>query len=339
MWVVRPAQASDAEQLVALAKQATLVHTLPRTAADVGRYIERSLLSFASAVIAPSNEFYVLVLQDADGGLGGVAAVSATAGADGTFFAFRNDVINQVARDLRIAHDVQVLTLCSDLTSYSQLLSFFARPASVDRSGADLLSRARLMLATLAPQRFADGFFVSLAGWNDADRQSPFWEAIGRKFFGMDYLQAEQAVQGARNRTLIVELMPYYPIYAALLPDSAKNCLGKPHPASELPFEILNKEGLQPGKYIDIFDGGPILQAHRSQIKSLTTATTLVAKPAAQTRDQRRQFLVSCNRFSDFRCVLTDAEVQPSDNCIYLPPATFHALEIEAGMRVMVAEG
>ena len=40
----------------------------------------------------------------------------------------------------------------------------------------------------------------------------------GRKFFKMDFLDAERTIGGARNRTLIVELMPHYPVYVPLLP-------------------------------------------------------------------------------------------------------------------------
>ena len=271
MFVVRPVATADVPALAALAAVATQgVHTLPRTPQAIERAVERSIASFAARVDIPSEESYLFVLESgSDGSVAGAAAISATAGSSGTFFAFRNDVIQQVSRDLDISHNVHALTLCSDLTGHSQLSSFFVRgrrdagTGAVEGSEAQLLSRARLLFAATAPHRFGDRFFASLAGMIDAAGRSPFWEALGRKFFQMDFLDAERLIEGARNRTLIVELMPHYPVYVPLLPGDAQAAMGQVHPEGELPFRILSAEGFEPDEFIDIFDGGPILQAHR----------------------------------------------------------------------------
>lgn len=193
--LVRPVALADVAALERLASGATAgVHTLPKSRAAIERAVHHSVASFAAQVDIPSDETYTFVLQDARGHLIGSAALSATAGANGTFFAFRNDVMQQVSRDLHISHSVHALTLCSGLTGHSQLSSFYV--AGDDARGAALLSRARLLFAALAPHRFGDRFFASLAGMTDANGQSPFWEALGRKFFQMDFLQAEGLIEG-----------------------------------------------------------------------------------------------------------------------------------------------
>jgi arginine N-succinyltransferase len=173
-------------------------------------------------------------------------------------------VIQQVSRDLNISHSVHALTLCSELTAYSQLSGFYISRRDDAGREAALLSRARLLYAVLAPHRFGDRFFVPLAGVTDEDGQSPFWDALGRKFFKMDFLDAERVIGGARNRTLIVELMPHYPVYVPLLPGPAQAAMGQIHPNGELAFDLLTEEGFEADEYIDIFDGGPILQAHKN---------------------------------------------------------------------------
>ena len=135
---------------------------------------------------------------------------------------------------------------------------------------AALLSRARLLYAVLAPHRFGDRFFVPLAGVTDDNGQSPFWDALGRKFFKMDFLEAERIIGGARNRTLIVELMPHYPVYVPLLPGPAQAAMGQIHPSGELAFDLLTEEGFEADEYIDIFDGGPILQSHKHALRSFS---------------------------------------------------------------------
>jgi arginine N-succinyltransferase len=266
MYVVRPVETTDVGALETLLATSTPgVHTLPRTREKIAAFVERSIASFAAHVDIPSEESYLFVLEDSTTReLIGTAAIHASAGSNGTYFAFRNDVIQQVSRDLNISHSVHALTLCSELTAYSQLSGFYMRRRDDAGREAALLSRARLLYAVLAPHRFGDRFFVPLAGVTDEDGQSPFWDALGRKFFKMDFLDAERIIGGARNRTLIVELMPHYPVYVPLLPGDAQAAMGQIHPNGQLAFDLLTEEGFEADEYIDIFDGGPILQAHKN---------------------------------------------------------------------------
>jgi arginine N-succinyltransferase len=246
--------------------------------------IELSIASFAAHVDIPSEEGYLLVLESPDKQIVGTAAMFAAAGSNGTYFSFRNDVIQQVSRDLNISHSVHALTLCSELTGYSQLSSFYVGEREHGTPEAALLSRARLMFAVLAPHRFSDRFFVPLAGVTDSEGGSPFWDALGRKFFKMDFLDAERVIGGARNRTLIVELMPHYPVYVPLLPGDAQAAMGQIHPSGELAFNLLTAEGFEADDYIDIFDGGPILQAHKNSLRTFTGAL----QRRVATRSKRR---------------------------------------------------
>lgn len=330
-WLVRPVAPEDADGLKRIAADALpSVSTIPRTHAAIARAIERSVTSFAETVDVPGDEYYMLVLEDGDGRLCGLAAVAATAGADGTFFAFRNDVIHQVSRDLGVSNSIHALTLCSDLTGYSQLLSFYVADPARSRYTAELLSRARLLLAVTAPERFSERFTVSLAGMTDAQRCSHFWDALGRQFFGMDYLAAEKAVEGARNRTLIVELMPHYPVYVPLLPGEAQAVMGQLHPEAVLPFEILTREGFEADQYIDIFDGGPILQARRTGLRTVFGSAQLkvAATPLVEIGTR---MLVAAYTEGRYRCVLADAVCNRAAFTIALSQAACRRLDVTAG--------
>lgn len=159
-----------------------------------------------------------------------------------------------------------------ELTAYSQLSGFYVDASVAHRPEAALLSRSRLLYAVQAPHRFGDRFFVPLAGLTDENGGSPFWDALGRKFFKMDFLDAERVIGGARNRTLIVELMPHYPVYVPLLPGDAQAVMGQIHPSGELAFNLLTSEGFEADEYIDIFDGGPILQAHKHTLRTFSSS-------------------------------------------------------------------
>jgi arginine N-succinyltransferase len=274
--------------------------------------------------------------------LAGTAAISATAGSNGTFFAFRNDVIQQVSRDLNINHSVHALTLCSDLTGYSQLSSFYVRNWRTAGTEAALLSRARILFAACAPHRFGDRFFASLAGVTDGNAQSPFWEALGRKFFQMDFLEAERQVDGARNRSLIVELMPHYPVYVPLLAGAAQAAMGQVHAEGELPFRILSAEGFEPDEFIDIFDGGPILQAHKHALRafssSLTRRVTDVSNGGVNVGangNQKVAYLVATGEAEDFRSVLVESAPLELSDSISLSSEAMRSLDVVSGDVVL----
>jgi arginine N-succinyltransferase len=337
MYLVRPVEASDIPALETLATVVTPgVHTLPRTRATIERAVERSLASFKSQPDVPTEESYFFVLESTeDKSIAGTAAIAATAGSSGTFFAFRNDVLSQVSRDLNISHNVHALTLCSDLTSCSQLSSFYLRNRSGAGDEATLLSRARLLFAAVAPQRFSDRFFASMSGITDATGRSPFWEALGRKFFQMDFLEAERMIEGARNRTLIVELMPHYPVYVPLLPGEAQAAMGQVHAEGELPFQILTDEGFEPDEYIDIFDGGPILQAHKNALRSFAHSTLRTV--ASKTNDDAEidTFLVATASEDRFRALVTDCTASELSDVAILPDASMRVLGVVPGDSVI----
>ncbi|MEC5217055.1 arginine N-succinyltransferase [Actimicrobium sp. GrIS 1.19] len=330
---VRPVALADIPALVALAAGATSgVHTLPKTPEAIERAVRHSLASFAADVDMPGDESYTFVLEDSDDQrILGSAALAASAGVNGTFFAFRNDVMQQVSRELNIGHSVHALTLCSGLTGHSQLASFYV--ASDDEQHAVLLSRARLMFAASAPQRFGDRFFASLAGITDDAGRSPFWEALGRKFFQMDFLEAERLIEGGRNRSLIVELMPHYPVYVPLLPGAAQAAMGQVHAEGELPLQILSDEGFEADEFIDIFDGGPILQAHKHALRSFSAALPRRVK-AADGGAGEPSYLVCHGAQNAFCAILVSAATLETSDSIGLSAQSQRSLNVAVGDTV-----
>jgi arginine N-succinyltransferase len=339
MHVVRPVELSD---ITALEKLAAVtmpgVHTLPKTREKIAVMVERSIASFAAHVDIPSEESYLFVLEgEAGGEIAGTAAIHASAGSNGTYFSFRNDVIQQVSRDLNISHSVHALTLCSELTAYSQLSGFYVRERERAGLEAALLSRARLLFAVLAPHRFGDRFFVPLAGVTDSAGSSPFWDALGRKFFKMDFLDAERTIGGARNRTLIVELMPHYPVYVPLLPGDAQAAMGQIHPDGELAFNLLTEEGFEADDYIDIFDGGPILQAHKNSLRSFTGSVVrnVVLDERDGGRDAAICYAIAASSEQNFRAITVACPSVESGDSVHLPQHAIDALMVAPGDSVI----
>ena len=64
-----------------------------------------------------------------------------------------------------------------------------------------------------------------------------------------------------RSKEFLASLMPQSPLYVPLLPEAAQRAIGQLHPDGALPFAILQAEGFDGERYIDILDGGPTMEA------------------------------------------------------------------------------
>ena len=62
------------------------------------------------------------------------------------------------------------------------------------------------MLIAVDPVRFGPKAMAEIRGFTDGEGKSPFWDAVGSKFFHMDYRKAD--VLSARDHRFIADLMP-----------------------------------------------------------------------------------------------------------------------------------
>jgi arginine N-succinyltransferase len=171
MYVVRPVEITDLEQLEALVRRDShRVHTLPRARAALCALIERSVASFGRAVHEPADERYTFVLDDGKGALAGTATLVARAGDGGGYLSFRRAMMQQRSDDPDVRVDVAMLRLCTDLSGHSQLAGFHAPDPAMDRADKALLARARLMYAT-AVRRSGMRSAASSSTWSSARRR------------------------------------------------------------------------------------------------------------------------------------------------------------------------
>lgn len=337
MYVVRPAELADLAKLEALARRDNQrVHTLPQQRGALARQVEQSVASFAGDAAMPAGERYTFVLEAGDGALAGTASLVAQAGAGASFLSFRQDMMHQLSPEPHVSNDVETLMLCADLSGYSQLAGYHAPARGLDPSYKALLGRARMMYAALAPQRFAPKFFASLPGPIDKRNGSPFWDAIGRHFFHMDFMQVESLLEGARNRALIVGLMPHYPVYVALLPEAARQAIAAVDPCARAAFEMLCGEGFEANDYVDICDGGPLLQASLHALKSSSASLRRRVSPRVRDSGAGAQRYLVCNaREHGFRAIAAWSDAVEQQDFITLAPDQRRLLDVGAGDEVV----
>ncbi|MGQ3054580.1 MAG: arginine N-succinyltransferase [Roseateles sp.] len=304
--LLRPVAEADLPALVRMAAaSADGISSLPNDAAKLAARIAASLQAFASLDDASGEETYLFVLEDlAAGRVVGCSGIAASAGFFDRFYSYRNEFVVHASAALGVSQRMHTLHLCHDLTGATLLTSFYLDPGYEHGPAAQLLSRARLLFIRAHAERFSERIAAESPGITDAAGQSPFWDAVGRRFFGMDYPQAELIV-GGRSKAFIADLMPPSPIYVALLPEAAQWALGQLHPVGELPFSVLQDEGFDADSYVDIFDGGPTVDAPLASLRSVRLAREVVVAAEADARG-REWALLACTERARFRAVLAE---------------------------------
>ncbi|NRO97985.1 arginine/ornithine succinyltransferase subunit alpha [Paraburkholderia sp. NMBU_R16] len=315
MLFVRPARLSDLDALEQMARAARpVLHSLPHDRHALEARIALSEDSFRAEVDFPGEEFYLFVLEDAaTGTLLGTSSIVAAAGYAEPFYVFRNDALIHASRELHVNRKIHALTMSHELTGKSRLAGFYLGPAVTGDASAHLLSRARMMYVAANRRRFTPEVFSLLLGVTDEAGTSPFWEAVGRKFFARDFAEVEK-ISGGRSRTFIAEVMPSYPLYVPLLPEAAQRVLGEPNAKSLLAYDIHLEEGFEPDRFVDIFDAGPVLTAQVDRSACVVSNETRIVREkteAASAADPSSAaaattYLVANNRAGEFRCALAE---------------------------------
>jgi arginine N-succinyltransferase len=344
--LIRPIRTSDLDALVHMAQTAGAGFTsLPPVPEFLLKKIEMSEHSFAVPVQHPGHERYMFVLEDlATGLVGGCCAIEAACGLDEPFYNYHVGITVHATRELGVYNPIPTLYLANDYTGVSVLCSLYLMPEFRSGGAGRLLSKCRFLFMATHPQRFATKVIAEMRGVSDEDGRSPFWEGLGRHFFSIDYDRAEHVV-GMGNKACIAELMPKHPIYTVLLPEEARSVMGRVHPQTAPALRLLEQEGFRYQNYIDIFDGGPTVEAPVADVRTARLSRVLpvrIETPSpVESGDEGfgesfgEEHLIANLSVKDYRCAL--ATLQPAADHVPIPPQLAAALGVKEGDSVRLS--
>ncbi|MGQ0618877.1 MAG: arginine N-succinyltransferase [Panacagrimonas sp.] len=336
MNLIRPIRIDDLDALIDMAQSAGAGFTsLPPVPDFLREKIELSLRSFAAEVSIAGHERYLFVLEDHETGhIGGCCAIEAACGLDEPFYNYRLGLQVFASAKFEVYRRVPTLYLTNDYTGSSVLCSLYLRPEFRSGGTGRLLSKCRFLFMAAFPQRFASKVIAEMRGVSDENGRSPFWEGLGRHFFSIDYAQAEHIV-GIGNKSFIAELMPRHPIYSVLLPPEAQKVMGHVHAQTAPALHLLEKEGFRHQGYVDIFDGGPTVEAPLADIRSIRQSQLLEARIMDRAASSGlAPYLIANMRLDGFCCVM--APLSPSRDHVVVDPSTAAALNIVPGDPVRI---
>ena len=300
-FVIRAATGGDLQALYEMAKLTGGGFTnLPPDRKSLAAKLERSAAAFARGESDLADELFVLVLENTGTGeVRGTGQMFTQVGQSWPFYSYRLNTLTQHSAELQRSVRAELLSLTTDLEGSSEVGGLFLHPSERAGGLGLLLARSRYLFIAGHRARFATRILAELRGIIDERGGSPFWDAIGGKFFGMSFQDADE-FNATHGNQFIADLMPKHPVYVAMLPETARRVIGLPHPSGRAAMRMLETEGFTYEGYVDIFDGGPTMTARTDQVKSIAGA--VAAKLTATRIEQGEKVLLATGQLAGFRC-------------------------------------
>lgn len=331
-FIIRAVSKGDILQLTDLAKQFNLLN-LPGDRKIISEKIARSEASFAGDLPKNKSE-YIFVLEDVEEKMVvGSSLIIAKHGSEEVphcyFKILKRD---HFSKDLGIGFIHQVLRFQLDTdgpTEIGGLLvdkSYRRRPERLGKQ----ISLSRFVYMALNPDRFESRVLCELTPPLTDEGRSEFWEALGRRFTGLPYQEADALSQ--TNKEFIESLFPEEDIYLSLLDSKARLVLGRVGEATKPAQHLLESIGFQYLDEVDPFDGGPHYGCKTEKILPIKLGKKLrvgEAKDSAYTE----MGLIGIGS-DDFKCTLSAYDMQ--DGHVMIPSKTRDRLKLDSGQEVFV---
>ncbi len=314
MMLIRPITEADFPALRLIAEESGVGFTsLPMNDEILRAKIDRSLQSFDRSDEQVGDESYLFVLEDTDSGeIVGTTAVATGVGTTEAFYHYHRELVVHSSRELGVHNQMEVLTLCNHYTGSTEVCTLYLRDSYRKGTNGRLLSKCRFLFMAEFASRFNPKVIAEMRGVSDGQGHSPFWEWLGEHFFSMEFPKADYLV-GLGNKVFIAELMPKYPLYVNMLSQEAQAVIGQVHDKTRPALRLLEKEGFKHVGYIDIFDGGPTVEAELPEIHSVRHSRRCRVRIAPAVIDDNavQQPCLICNTdLTNFRATLCDLQTE-----------------------------
>lgn len=304
--------------------------TLPADRAALARKLERHRLSLGQIDLAPRDQVFLLLLENAaTGEVVGTANLHACLGQDWPFYSYRVSRVHQTSREVGKKVSADVLLVVNEFDGATEVGGLFLRPDHRRGGLGRLLARSRYLFIAQHRACFAERVVAEMRGYHEPAGRSAFWDAVGRHFFDMDYLEADH-LNAVHGNQFISDLMPRYPVYIRMLPAEAQAVIGQPHRDGRRAYDLLLEEGFRDEGYVDIFDAGPTLWAPTDELRAVRDSGVAPARLGDPGRAPTR--LIAAGRGVEFRVACGGAAIEGEE--LVIAPAMAATLGVGARAQV-----
>jgi len=271
-YEIRGATSADEEALLALAAHLNTVN-LPNDRMSVRELLAHAEHSFDGSVPSAKRK-YVFLLWDvaARRALGSSSIIAQLGRRDAPYIYF--DVIDEerYSKSLDKHFHHTVLRLGFSYKGPTELGGLVVLPSergSPERLGR-FVSYARFAFIAGRREAFRDQLLAELLPPLEPDGTSHLWEALGRRFTGMTYAEAD--LLSSRDKEFIRDLFPLGEIHTSLFDDRARDVIGRVGAQTLAVERMLAAAGFRYARRVDPFDGGPHFVARTDEVALVRNA-------------------------------------------------------------------
>ncbi len=257
MILLREVQERDLDSLERLAQIPGFINLTPDRDALRDK-IKKSLKSFReSPALGKFDGKYLFVAEDLSRNrVCGTSMIAAEHGnPESPHFYFEVGSEEKFSETINTGFIHGTLVLKYDTNGPSEIGGLVVDPEVRGENLGRQISFVRFLFLALNRQRFKRRLLAELLPPLNKKGQSPLWEAVGRRFTNMEYVEADQLCQ--KNKEFIFSLFPTGKIYTTFLPAEARNAIGRVGKDTEPVIHMLKRIGFEYKNQVDPFDGGP----------------------------------------------------------------------------------
>jgi arginine N-succinyltransferase len=303
MFIIRPITSKDLDGLMELLeKSGHGLTSLPRDPEVLKKRIRKSERSFEHREEVPRGEDYLFVMEELfTGKIVGVCAIISKIGGFEPYYFYRVEKTHHESKIIHVKNDITSLHFHFIHNGPAEICSLFLHPDFRNSQNGRFLSLSRFLFIAENRNYFEDQVIAEMRGMVNDSGHSPFWDAVGKNFFKMDFPTADYLY--VKNNRFVEELMPKYPIIANLLPEDAHFVIGKVHPNTEPAKKILEQEGFHFSGLVGIFEPGPVLIADLDNIRSIKESIVGEIKEISD-KNMKSEVFIIARMSNNFRAVL-----------------------------------
>jgi len=313
---IRQSRRADVDDLYELSRQFVLLN-LPADKIKLAEILRISDMSFSQKLPLESRE-YLFVVEDTElGKIVGASKVVAKHGtADEPHLYYKIEKKEKFSSDLGLGFIHQILKFKEDYDGPTELgglivdKAYRRRPEKVGKS----VSLVRFMYIAAHLNQFEDSLHCEMAPPLTSEGRSEFWEALGRRFTGLPYEEADRLSQ--TNKEFIKSLFPEDEIYMTLLESKARLVVGEVGEETKPARALMEKLGFVYKNEIDPFDGGPHLGVKTAQALPIKAFKKTKLSFKTPLKPEKSMFLVGGFCDHEFRAKMVCVEFRKSKMCI-----------------------
>jgi arginine N-succinyltransferase len=334
MLVLRDAQKSDLKELTRLARVLDTVN-LPHDEEALEELLAISTRSFAGKLKEMHERIHLFVLEDVrNGKLAGTSQIIAQHGtreAPHVYLDVYEREHYSVMIDRHFKH--QVIQIGYNYDGFTEVGGLVVHPdyRGQEKPGKQL-SFIRFLYIAMHRAKFRERIIAELLPPLMQDGRSLLWEALGKRFTGLTYQEADKLSR--KSKEFIKELFPQGEIYLELLPAQVQKVVGQVGPETLGVKKMLESIGFAYDHRLDPFDGGPHFSALAADVKTVREYRRAKVMPEDLEQEWEHR-LVAIERPSGrqkFRACRSACRID--DDRAFLPARTKEALGLEPGDRI-----